>query len=133
MSDTLDLLIDLNSAGLDLDPEELETYSQNLVADLKEGLAEDAKLARIEDIPEGSKAGQAGFDLGFLKAEVNLENTVALLKWLRNRIAGAGLEIEYGDVKLKYHTEKQLEQQLAALEKISHLTVRVVKNETNDG
>ena len=91
MSDTLNLLIDLNSAGLDLDPEELETYSQNLVADLKEGLAEDAKIARIENIPEGSKAGQGGFDLGILKAEVNLENEIALLKWLRHRIAGAEL------------------------------------------
>ena len=133
MSDTLNLFIDLNAAGLNLDPEELETYSQNLVADLKEGLAEDAKLSRVEDIPEGSKAGQAGFDLGILKAEVNLENTVALLKWLRHRIAGAELEIEYGEVKLKYRTEEQLDQQLAALEKISHLTVRVVKNETKDG
>jgi CII-binding regulator of phage lambda lysogenization HflD len=133
MTETLDLFIDLHPAGLDLDPEELEAYSQNLVADLKDGLAEDAQLARVQDIPEGSKAGQTGFDLGILKAEVNLENTVALLKWLRNRIAGAELELEYGDVKLKYRTDEQLTQQLAALEKISHLTVRVVKNETKDG
>lgn len=133
MSDSLHLFIDLNPAGLHLDPEDLETYSQNLVADLKDGFAEDANLARVEDIPEGSKAAQGGFDLGILQAEVNLENTVALLKWLRNRIAGAELEIEYGDVKLKYRTEEQLAQQLAALEEISHLTVRVVKNETTDG
>lgn len=129
----LNVFIDLNAAGLNLDPEDLETYSQNLVADIREGFAEDAQLARVEDIPEGSKAAQGGFDLGILKAEVNLENTVALLKWLRNRIAGAELELEYGEVKLKYRTEAQLEQQLAALEKISHLTVRVVKNETDDG
>ncbi|MEO1095265.1 MAG: hypothetical protein AAFX01_10250 [Cyanobacteria bacterium J06638_28] len=133
MSEPLNLFIDLNLAGLDLDPEDLETYALNLVADLKEGFAEDATLARVEDIPEGSKAGQGGFDLGILKAEVNLGNTVALLKWLRTRIAGAELAIEYGDVTLKYRTEEQLEQQLAALEKISHLTVRVVKNETPDG
>jgi hypothetical protein len=133
MSETINLFIDLNPAGLDLDPEALEAYSQNLVTDLKDGLAEDAKLARGEEIPEGSKAGQAGFNLGFLQAEVNLENTTAVLKWLRNRIAGADLEIEYGDVKLKYRTDEQLEQQLAALEKISHLTVRVVKSETTDG
>jgi len=132
MSDTLDLYIDLNEAGFDFDPEEFEIYSQNLVADLKEGLVEDAQLARVTDVPEGSKAGQGGFDLGILKAEVNLENTVALLKWLRNRIAGAELQIEYGDVKLKYRTEEQLQQQLMALNQISHLTVRVVKNETND-
>lgn len=74
MSDTLDLFIDLNEAGLDLEPEELEAYSQQLVTDLKDGLAEDAKLARSADAPAGSKAGEAGFDLGILKAEVNLEN-----------------------------------------------------------
>lgn len=133
MSEPINLLIDLNAAGLDLDPEALENYSLNLVNDLKDGLADDAQLARVEDIPEGSKSAQGSFDLGFLKAEVNVENTVALLRWLKHRIAGAELEIEYGDVKLKYRTEEQLEQQLAALEKISHLTVRVVNNETNNG
>jgi hypothetical protein len=134
MSDTLDLFIDLNSAELGLDAEALEDYALNVIRDLKEdNLAEDAQLVRVEDIPEGSRAGQAGFDLGILKAEVNLENTIALLKWLRERIAGSDLELEYGDVKLTYRTEEQLAQQLAALEKISHLTVRVVKNETKDG
>ena len=133
MSDTLDLFIDLNEAGLDLEPEELEAYSQQLVTDLKDGLAEDAKLARSADAPAGSKAGEAGFDLGILKAEVNLENILKVLGWLRNRIAGATLKIEYGDVRLESRTPDQLEQQLQALEKISHLTVRVVKSETSKG
>jgi hypothetical protein len=133
MSETLNLFIDLNEAGLDLDPEELEIYSQYLVADLKDGLAEDAALARSADIPEGSKAGEAGFDLGILKAEVNLKNVLAVLTWLRERIAGATLRIEYGDVTLEYKTPEQLEQQLQALEKISHLTIRVVKNESSKG
>ncbi|MGB3519035.1 MAG: hypothetical protein WBA43_21450 [Elainellaceae cyanobacterium] len=131
MSKNLDLFIDLNEAGLDLEPEELEAYSQRLVLDLKDGLAEDAVLARSADIPEGSKAGEGGFDLGILKAEVNLKNILAVLQWLRERIAGASLELEYGDVKLKYRTEKELEQQLQALEKISHLTVRVVRSNTS--
>ena len=130
MAETLDLFIDLNEAGLDLEPEELEAYSQRLAADLKNGLAEDATLARSTDIPEGSKAGEGGFDLGILKAEVNLKNILAVLNWLRNRIAGATLRIEYGDVKLEYRTPEQLEQQLQAIEKISHLTVRVVKSDT---
>lgn len=133
MAETLDLFIDLNEAGLDLEPEELEAYSQRLVADLKDGLAEEAALVRSTDVPEGSKAGEAGFDLGILKAEVNVKNILALLGWLRNRIAGATLSIEYGDVKLEYRTPEQLEQQLQALEKISHLTVRVVKSETSKG
>jgi hypothetical protein len=130
MSATLNLFIDLNEAGLELEPEALEAYAQRLVADLKDGLAEDATLARSTDIPEGSKAGEAGFDLGILKAEVNLKNVLAVLKWLKERIAGATLRIEYGDVKLEYRTPEQLEQQLQAIEKISHLTVRVVKSDT---
>jgi hypothetical protein len=129
MAETLDLFIDLTGAGLDLEPEELEVYSQRLVSDLKDGLAEDATLVRATDVPEGSKAGDAGFDIGFLKAEVNLKNILAVLKWLRERIAGAALKIEYGDVKLEYRTSEQLEQQLHALEKISHMTVRVVKSD----
>lgn len=133
MAETLDLFIDLNEAGLDLEPEELEAYSQRLVADLKDGLAEEAALARSTVVSKGSKAGEAGFDLGILKAEVNVKNILAVLGWLRNRIAGATLSIEYGDVKLEYRTPEQLEQQLQALEKISHLTVRVVKSETSKG
>ncbi|NER80560.1 MAG: hypothetical protein F6K42_13500 [Leptolyngbya sp. SIO1D8] len=131
MADSLSLFIDLNAAGLDLEPEELEAYSQQLMTDLKDGLAETASLTRSANVPEGSKAGDAGFDLGILQAEVNLENILAVLGWLRNRIAGATLKLEYGDVKLEYRTPEQLEQQLQALEKISHMTVRVVKSETN--
>lgn len=131
MSEPFNLFIDLNHAGLELDPEDMEAYAQRLAHELRENLVDEAQLARVAEVPEGSKSGGAGFDLGILKAEVNVENTLKVLGWLRNRIAGATLELEYGDVKLKYRTEAQLEQQLQALEKISHLTVRVVKNEEN--
>lgn len=130
MSDTFTLFIDLNQAGLDLDPEELEAYSRRLAADLEDGLVDEAQLTRSADVPKGSKAGEAGFDLGILKAEVNLENTLAVLGWLRDRIAGKTLEIAYGDVKLKYQTPAQLEHQLKALKDIEQLTVRVVNSET---
>lgn len=133
MAELLDVFIDLSEAGLDLDSEELEAYSRQLAVDLKEGLAEDATLARAVDIPEGSKAGDAGIDLGILKAEVNLKNIKALLDWLGERIYGKTLRIEYGDVKLEYRTPQQLEQQLQAVEKISHLTIRVVKTESSKG
>ncbi|WP_346290924.1 hypothetical protein [Sphaerothrix gracilis] len=130
MANTVNLFIDLNEAELDLEPEELEAYSRRLAADLEDGLVEEAGLARAAEVPEGAKSGNAGFDLGILKAEVNLKNILAVLTWLRNRIAGATLSLEYGDVRLEYRTPEQLEQQLQALETISHLTVRVVKSET---
>lgn len=133
MSDTLDLFIDLNAAGLDLEPEDLEAYSQPLASELRDGLAEEATLVRSTEVIDGSRTGAAGFDLGILKAEVNLKNIQAVLGWLKTRIGGATLKLEYGDVKLEYHTPEQLEQQLKALEKISSLTVRVVKSETSKG
>jgi len=131
MSDTLDIFIDLSQAGLDLDPEELEAYSQQLASELRDNLAEDARLTRASEIPEGGKPGIAGFIPEVLKAEVNFKNIGAVLNWLKERIAGSTLKLEYGDVKLEYRTPEQLEQQLQALEKISHLTIRVEKNETS--
>ncbi|MEO1145278.1 MAG: hypothetical protein AAFY26_06740 [Cyanobacteria bacterium J06638_22] len=132
MSNTVDLFIDLNAAGLALDPEEMEAYAQRLATELRDGLAEDAALARVKDMPEGSKSGEAGFDMGILKAEVNLKNILALMGWLRERIAGSTLKLEYGDVSLEYRTPEQLEQQIQALEKISNLTVRVVKSDSSE-
>ncbi|MBD3885508.1 hypothetical protein IFO70_27700 [Phormidium tenue FACHB-886] len=79
MSDTLNLFIDLKEAGLDLELEELETYSQILVKDLKDGLAEDAMLIWSTDISERSKPIEPGFDLVILKAEVNPKNISAVL------------------------------------------------------
>jgi hypothetical protein len=61
-------------------------------------------------VPEGSKAATAGFDLGILKAEVNLKNLKLLLDWLGERIYDRTLRIEYGDVKLEYRTPEQLDQ-----------------------
>ena len=133
MAKMLNVFIDLNDAGLDLDPEDLEAYSQQLVEELKDGLAEDASLVRSPQAPNSSKAGEAGFDLGILKAEVNLKNLKALLDWLGKKIYGGTVKLEYGDVKLEYRTPQQLEEQLQALERISELKIRVVKSETGKG
>ncbi|MBD1999089.1 hypothetical protein H6G00_21140 [Leptolyngbya sp. FACHB-541] len=130
MSDTLEVLIDLSQANLDLEPEALETYTRRLVEELKDGLAEEASLMRFTETPEGSKSGEAGFDLGILKAEVNLKNIKALLDWLGDRIYGRNLILEYGEVRLEYRNTQQLEQQLQALERIDKLKVRVVKSES---
>lgn len=129
MAETLTVFIDLREAGLDLEPEDMEAYSFQLANELKDGLVEDAVLVRASDLPEGSKTGGAGFDLGILKAEVNLQNIQGLMNWLGERIYGRTLKLEYGDVKLEYRTPQQLEQQLQALEKISSLNLRVVKSE----
>jgi hypothetical protein len=130
MTEKLNILIDLTEAGLDLEPEELEIYSLQLAEELKQGLAEDASLVRAIERPERSKAGEAGFDLGILRAEVNVKNLKTLLNWLGDRIYGRTIELEYGEVKLKYRTPQELEQQLQALERISSLKIRVIKGES---
>jgi hypothetical protein len=126
---TVEVLIDLNEAGLELEPEDLEHYALQLAEELKDGLAEDAALVRLPNTPESSKAGEAGFDLGILKAEVNLKNIKSLLDWLGERIYGRTLKLEYGDVKLEYRTPQQLEEQKKALEQIAELKIRVLKSE----
>jgi coenzyme F420-reducing hydrogenase delta subunit len=126
---TLDVLIDLTDAGLDLEPEELEAYTLRLAKELKDGLAEDAVLARSSELVEGSKAGEAGFDLGILKAEVNLKNFKSLMDWLGDRIYGRTIKIVDGDKVLEYRTSQQLEEQLKALERITELRIRVIKSE----
>ena len=52
---------------------------------------DDAVLARMTRMLEGSQSGGAGVDWGILKADVNLENTLKVLGWLRNRIAEIGV------------------------------------------
>lgn len=127
MADYLEVFIDLNEAGLDLEADELESYTRQLAKEMQDGLAEDAGLVRASDVPEGVKSGAAGFDLGFLKAEVNFQNVKALMNWLGERIYGKTLTLEYGDVKLEYRTDEELEQQLKALEHISQLKIRVIQ------
>lgn len=124
MSDNLHIFIDLNQAGLDLDPEEFEAYILNLANEMRDGLVEDASPVQAADLPEGAKG--AGFDMGFLKAEVNFDNFKLMMNWLGERIYGRTLTIEYGDVKLEYRTDIELEKQLTALKDISQLKVRVV-------
>jgi hypothetical protein len=126
MSDSLEVLIDLNKAGLELESDELESFIVNLANEMQDGLADSAAPARAEDLPEGAKSAGAGFDLGFLKAEVNFQNLQLLMNWLGERIYGRTITIEYGDVKLEYRTEKDLEHQLEALDKIAQLRVRVI-------
>jgi hypothetical protein len=127
MTEKLDVFIDLTKAGLDLEPEELEAYSLQLAEELKQGIAEDAALVRATELPQGSKAGEAGFNLGILKAEINFKNIKTLLNWLGERIYGRTLELEYGDIKLKYRTQQDLEQQLQALERATPLRIQIIK------
>ncbi|GAP93877.1 hypothetical protein [Leptolyngbya sp. NIES-2104] len=134
MSDSLDVAIDISPAGLGLEPNELEEYALRLSQEMSD-LTETAELVRSMETPEQSKSGLAGFDLGIIKAEVNLQNLKKLLDWLGSLFYGKTLELQYEEnengtkISFKYQSDKQLEQQIQAIERIKNLQVKVVKAE----
>lgn len=132
MSDSLDVTIDISPAGLDLEPNELEEYALRLRKEMSD-LTETAELVRSIDTPEYGKPGLTGFDLGVIKAEVNFQNLKKLLDGLGSMFYGKTLELQYEEngtkVSLKYQSDKQLEQQIQAIERLKNLQVKVVKAE----
>ena len=125
------VIIDLNKAGFDFEPEMMEAYSLRLVKELREDLAEDAELARDHDMPDGAMSGAAAFLLGILKAEVNAKNVFAFMTWLWNLCPKTLLKITYkqggGEVILEYRTLEELEQQISALKTIDSFMVQLIK------
>jgi hypothetical protein len=125
------VIIDLNQAGLDLEPEEMEAYALRLADELREDLVEDVGLARESDIPNGAMSGAAAFLLGILKAEVTATNILGVMKWLWDLRPNTVLKVSYknGDreVTLEYRTLKQLEQQMAALKEIDSFMVQLIQ------
>ena len=125
------VVIDLNQAGFDLEPEEMESFALRLAEELREDLVEEAGLARESDVPDGAMSGAAAFLLGILKAEVSATNLLAVMKWLWNLRPNTVLKVSYknGDreVNLEYRTPEQLEQQMAALQKIDSFMVQLIQ------
>ena len=127
-----ELIIDLNQAGLDLDPDELEAYSLRLVEELRSDLAEDAGLMREATIPDGAMSGAAALVIGVLKAEVSIANVGKVLKWLWTVRPSAAQKITYKkdgrEVVLEYQNSAQLEEQIEAVKKIDTLmTIQLIQ------
>jgi hypothetical protein len=125
------IIIDLNQAGFDFEPEEMEAYTLRLAEELREDLAEDAYLVRETEVPEGSMAGPGAFFLGLLKAEITGKNILSSMKWLWNLRPNTMLKVSYkkGDreVNLEYRTPEQLEQQVEALKEIDSFMVQLIQ------
>ena len=125
------LVIDLNQAGFNFEPEEMEAYSLRLVDELRGDLAEDAGLARKSDLPEGAMSGAAAFLEGILKAEVNPTNILSVITWLWNLRPNTVLKVSYENegkkVAIEYRTQEQLDSQIEALKKIDSLMVQLVQ------
>ncbi len=126
-----ELIIDLNQAGLDLEPDELEAYSLRLVEELRSDLAEDAGLVREEMIPDDAMSGAAALVLGVLKAEVSIADVGKVLKWLWTLKPSAVQKITYKkdgrEVVLEYQNSAQLEEQIEALKTIDTFMIQLIQ------
>ncbi len=126
-----ELIIDLNQAGLDLEPDELEAYSLRLVEELRSDLAEDAGLVREETIPDGAMSGAAALVLGVLKAEVSIANVGKVLKWLWTLKPNVVQKITYKkdgrEVVLEYQNSAQLGEQIEALKTIDTFMIQLIQ------
>ncbi|MFN6571644.1 hypothetical protein A6770_18780 [Nostoc minutum NIES-26] len=100
----------------DLDPEEQEQQTRNLLREIQDLDVESAELVAVTETPEGSKAF-GGFLLGVLQAEVSLANFKKLLGFLGDRLGNKPieLEVEANGKKLKVKASSR-EELTAAIE-----------------
>ena len=89
MDNRLLLTLSLEEAGEGhgMEEGELDAFMAGLVADLNDIEAVNAALASAEETEPGSKA-LGTFLLGVLTAEVNGENAMKVIRYLRSRLAG---------------------------------------------
>ncbi|MDF5740113.1 MULTISPECIES: hypothetical protein [unclassified Nostoc] len=100
----------------DLDAEEQERETRNLLREIKDLDVESAELVAVTETPLGSKAF-GGFLLGVLQAEVSIANFKKLLGFLGDRLGGKSieLEVEANGKKLKVKASSR-EELTAAIE-----------------
>ncbi len=116
--------IDLSNADLDLEAEALEELTRNLKQEIEE-LTEEVNLVRESNAPRGGKPGLANFIPGMLSAVFPVENSKALLNALGERFYGKTVKLEFSNqdkvYKLEYRSKEQLEDAVAAIERLSKL------------
>lgn len=115
MSSESNVKFTITLANPDLDAEEQERETRNLLRDIKDLDVESAGFVEVTEIPEGGKS-VGGFLVGALQAEVTISNCYKLLAWLgslRNKSIELEVEVNGKKVKVKANGQKEL---TAALE-----------------
>ncbi len=115
MSSESNVKFTITLANPDLDAEEQERETRNLLRDIKDLDVESAGFVEVTEIPEGAKS-VGGFLVGALQAEVTISNCYKLLAWLgslRNKTIELEVEVNGKKVKVKANGQKEL---TAALE-----------------
>ncbi|MEH1970462.1 hypothetical protein [Nostoc sp.] len=94
----------------DLDAEEQERETRNLLREIKDLDVESAELVAVTEIPEGAKS-VGGFLVGVLQTEVSLANFKKLLGFLGDHLGNKTieLEVEANGKKLKVKASSQEE------------------------
>jgi hypothetical protein len=129
------VLIDFSEAGLDLDRADLENFLLTIADEMEsDNFVQSARLARDEDIPEASKSGVAAFLIGILTAEINRENLGKMMDYLGNLRYGKTLtlsfEVDGMTSSLEYRNQQELDQALAATERLANLRVKIREQQT---
>jgi hypothetical protein len=115
MSSESNVKFTITLANPDLDAEEQERETRNLLRDINDLDVESAGLVEVAEVPEGGKS-VGGFLVGALQAEVTISNCYKLLAWLgglRNKSIELEIEVNGKKVKVKANGQKEL---TAALE-----------------
>jgi hypothetical protein len=110
MSSESNVKLTIALSNPDLDAEEQEQETRNLLRDIKELDVESAELVAVTEIPQGAKS-VGGFLVGVLQAEVSLANFKKLLGFLGDRLGNKTieLEVEANGKKLKVKASSQEE------------------------
>ena len=135
MTKTLTVMIDLSGTDPSADREVLETMSLSLADEMRSGdLVDSVRLVRQEgELPTAAKSGMLAFVGGLLTAEISRENLKKTIGFLGNRFYGEKLTLNYkvGDreYSLDYRDPAELDNMIAAVEKLENLRIQVKRQE----
>ncbi|MEH2191510.1 MAG: hypothetical protein V7K98_02440 [Nostoc sp.] len=93
MSSESNVKLTIALSNPDLDAEEQEQETRNLLREIKDLDVESAELVAVTEIPEGAKS-VGGFLVGVLQTEVSLANFKKLLGFLGDRLGNKTIELE---------------------------------------
>ncbi|MEH2280343.1 MAG: hypothetical protein V7K90_03205 [Nostoc sp.] len=116
MSSESNVKLTIALSNPDLDAEEQERETRNLLREIRDLDVESAELVAVTEIPKGAMS-VGGFLVGVLQTEVSLANFKKLLGFLGDRLGGKSieLEVEANGKKLKVKASSR-EELTAAIE-----------------
>ena len=114
MSSESNVKFTITLANPDLDAEEQERETRNLLRDIKDLDVESAGFVEVTEIPEGARS-VGGFLVGALQAEVTISNCYKLLAWLGDRLRNKTIELEIEVNGKKVILKVNSQQELAAV------------------